>query len=127
MAAEQALPVEGHGIGLDDIDRRHVSEHVAQRADEPVIDLHGGDGRARLGERQGQRPQPGADLDDAIAGPDAGEVGDAAHRVRVGDEVLPEIAVGAPGPGWSSSSRTVGRECVISRRGDVAAPRHEAH
>ena len=53
-----------------------------------------------LGQRQRQRAEPGADLDHPVAGPDLGEPGDAAHGVRVGDEVLPEVASRAPGP-WA--------------------------
>ena len=46
---------------------------------------------AGLGQRQGQRAEAGADLDDAVTRADPGEVGDAPHGVGVGDEVLAEI------------------------------------
>ena len=47
---------------------------------------------AGLGQRERERPEPGADLDDVVAGADPCEFGDAPHGVRVGDEVLTEIA-----------------------------------
>ena len=69
-----------------------VGDDLAQHGDEAAVDLDGGDVGAGLGERQRQRAEAGADLDDVVAGADAGEVGDAAHGVGVGDEVLPEVA-----------------------------------
>ncbi len=47
-----------------------------------------------LGQGQRQRAEAGADLDDTIAGSDAGEAGDPAHGVGVGDEVLTQAAAG---------------------------------
>ena len=47
---------------------------------------------AGLGQRERQRTEAGADLDHAVAGADLGEAGDAPHGVRVGDEVLAEVA-----------------------------------
>ena len=40
----------------------------------------------------GQRAEPGADLHHPVARPDGRQAGDAADRVRVDDEVLPEGA-----------------------------------
>ena len=39
-----------------------------EHADEAAVDLDRGDRRARLGERQRQRAEPGADLDDMVTG-----------------------------------------------------------
>ena len=65
---------------------------------------------AGLGQRQRQRAEPGADLDDVVAGTDAGEAGDAPHRVGVGDEVLAEVA--------TRRQPVVGEELVDRRRAD---------
>ena len=46
-----------------------------------------------------ERAQSGADLDDVVARPDPGEVGDATDGVRIGDEVLPEIPARSETPG----------------------------
>ncbi len=50
---------------------------------------------AGLGECERERPEPGADLDHSVAGPDPGEGRDAADRVGVGDEVLAEVSAGS--------------------------------
>ena len=70
---------------------------------------------ARLGQGQGERPEPGADLDDPVAGADAGQAGDAAHGVGVGDEVLPEGAAGLQ-PVARRAARGPGRRGVRHRR-----------
>ena len=67
---------------------------------------------AGLGEGQRQRAEPGADLDDAVARPDAGQVGDAPHGVRVGDEVLPEVA---------ARGQAAARQQLAHRRARVAS------
>ena len=90
--AEHTVPVERHRVGLDDLHVRNARDEVAQRGGEPCVDLDGGDRRAGFGEGEGQRAEPGADLDDVVAGPDRGEVGDAPNSVGVGNEVLPEVA-----------------------------------
>ena len=91
-----------------------VGDDVAQRRDQPGVDLDRGDLGAGLDQRQRQRTQPGADLDHAVAGADASEGGDAAHGVRIGDEVLAELAPGG---------QTAGRQQVAHRRPRVG---HEA-
>jgi hypothetical protein len=58
-----------------------------------VVHLDREDPGARLGERDRQRPETGADLEDPIALPNAGIGHDRAGEVRVGEEVL------APDPG----------------------------
>jgi hypothetical protein len=42
---------------------------LAQQRHEVTVDLDRGDRGARLGQRQRERAEPGADLDHAIAGP----------------------------------------------------------
>ena len=98
-AGEQAVPVQRHGVGLDDGDAGSVGQHLAQRGGEATIDLdrrHEGTG---LGQGQRQRTEPGTDLDDPVARSDPGQVGDAPHGVRVDDEVLAEVAHAGPDPG----------------------------
>jgi hypothetical protein len=58
-----------------------------------VIHLDREDARSRLGERDRQGPETGADLHDPIAFPNAGIGHDRSREVRVGEEVL------APDPG----------------------------
>jgi hypothetical protein len=54
------------------------------------IDLVGDHPLTPLHERRGELPAPGADLDHKIVGFQLGRVGDAAHRDRIGQEVLGE-------------------------------------
>ena len=56
-----------------------------------MIDLDSGDARTDLGEPECQRAEARPDLDDPVASLDAGEAHNLAHRVRVDDEVLPEL------------------------------------
>ena len=71
-----------------------VGDDLAQHRHEPAVDLDRRHRRPGLGERQRQRAETGADLDHVVAGADAGQAGDAADGVRVGDEVLAEVAAG---------------------------------
>jgi len=66
-----------------------------QQRDETAVDFHRGDLRTGLDQRQGERTEPGPDLDDLCPGLDPRQPGDAADRVGVDDEVL---AQGAAGP-----------------------------
>ena len=65
--------------------------HGGQPLGEPVVDLDRRDARARLEDREGERPETGADLDDMIGCRDLGHVHDLAHGVRIDDEVLAEL------------------------------------
>ncbi len=76
--------VAGHHHGSDRLD------HVPQDGDQVVVRLDRQHQRARLGQRQGQGPEPRADLEDARPGAHSGQSGDAPDSVGVGDEVLPE-------------------------------------
>ena len=58
------------------------------------VDLDRHDPAATSEQRQGQRPEPGPDLDDHVVGADAGGAHDAAHGVGVDDEVLPALLGG---------------------------------
>ena len=60
-----------------------------------AVCLDGGDGRARLGQRQCERAQPRPHFDDAVTGPYPRQPGDAPHGVGVNDEVLAEGAAGS--------------------------------
>ena len=85
-------PVEAHGVAFDHLDVWSVSDDLAQDGHDPSIDLKRGHRGTGVGQGQRERAEPRTDLDDSVAGPDAGKVGDPAHGVRVGDEVLPQIA-----------------------------------
>ena len=108
VVAEEVRPVDGHRVGLDDRDPVELAHHVGERPHQAVVDLDRGDVGAGLGERQRERPEPGADLDDVVARADRGEVGDAPHGVRVGDEVLAEITARRQAR-LVNRSRTAGR------------------
>ena len=90
--ADHTIPVERHRVGFDDLHVRDALDDGAQRGGEPCVDLDRGHRRAGLGKREGQRPEPGTDLNDVVAGPYRGQVGDAPNGVGVGNEVLPEVA-----------------------------------
>jgi hypothetical protein len=92
VAGEQRAPVEVHGVGLDHGDRAPVRRELPEDGGQAAIDLHGDDARARLGQGQGERAEPGPDLHDAVAGPDASRARDAAHGVGVDHEVLTQVA-----------------------------------
>ena len=89
--AQQGVPVQAHGVGLDHGDPRRLHQRAQHRHQAPV-DLDRRHRGAGLGQGQGERPKTGTDLDDPVPRPHARQPGDAAHRVGVGDEVL------APGP-----------------------------
>ena len=91
VVAEQRAPVDLERIGFDHAHANRL-DHFAQHRHEAAVDLDGGDIRAGLRERERQRPEAGADLDHTITRTDLGKPGDAAHRVGVDDEVLPECA-----------------------------------
>ena len=89
---DDLIPIERHRVGFDDANVGNTLDNRAQRSGETRVDLYGRHGRAGFGEGQGQRSEPGTDLDDAITGTDRGAVGDAPNGVGVGHEVLPEVA-----------------------------------
>ena len=85
----------GQGVGLDDTDRPASSAPGPRAARAPGgVLLDGQDRRSGVGQRQGQRTEARPDLDHAVAGTDAGQPGDAHHRVGVGHEVLAERPAG---------------------------------
>ena len=102
-----ARPSRAHGVGLDHAHAGRSATTSRSTGARPRSTSTAVTVGAGLGQRQRQRAQPGADLDHAIAGTDAGQAGDAAHRVRVGHEVLAERAPGG---------QAVGRQQVAHRR-----------
>ena len=58
--------------------------------DEARVGFDREDVTARLGERDGERSEAAPDLQDAVAGTDAGVRDDRAREVGVGEEVLAE-------------------------------------
>ena len=93
-AVQQRGPVELAGVAGHDLGRRHgLAEHL----DQAVVELDRGDPRARLQQGEGERAQPGADLDDVVTGPDISQPRDAPDGVRIDDEVLTQpLARGEP-------------------------------
>ncbi len=89
---EQRPPVELHRIAVDDAHVVAIGHDLVEHRHEVVVDLDSDDAGTRLGEGECQRAHAGTDLHDVVAFADRGELGDAAHRVRVGDEVLTELA-----------------------------------
>jgi hypothetical protein len=81
-----------HGIRFDNCDICDVSDDVAQDAYQTAVDFNGGDRCPRVSEGQRERAQARADFDNVVARANTGKVGDAADRVWVRDEVLPQIA-----------------------------------
>jgi len=72
-------PVQGVGISLDDANSRGF-DPLAQQRHQMAIDLDGGDGSARLGQRKGEGPEAGPDLDDGVTGTDPGHPHDPPNR-----------------------------------------------
>ena len=66
------------------------ANHGLERRDERAIDLHRDDPSAGSSEGHGERAEPGAHLEDAIARADAGQLGDPSTQGRFDQEVLPE-------------------------------------
>ncbi len=82
-------------VGDLEPDVRVRLEHLAERRDDGPVELDREDLRPRRGERNGERSEARADLEDAIAPADLGEGGDPAGEVRVDEEVLTERGRGA--------------------------------
>jgi hypothetical protein len=80
---------------LDHVDVGDAVRHLAERGDQRPVELDRADVSAGRGERQRQRAQAGADLDDAIAWSRAGRRRDRARQVGVDQEVLTERLVGS--------------------------------
>ena len=94
--AEQRRPIEGEGVGLDHPHGVRL-EQLPEHGDQPAVELDRRDLCAGVGQGHRERTEAGTDLDDPVPRADAGEPGDTAHRVGVGDEVLAQGAAGAQG------------------------------
>jgi hypothetical protein len=92
VTGEQGVPVDVGGVGFDDAHVGKPADHLAQHRHEAAVDLHRGHHRAGLGERQRQRAEAGTDLDHPVARADLRKGRDLADGVRIGDEVLTEVA-----------------------------------
>ena len=69
---------------------RRAATVTGQQVGQPRVDLDGHDAGRRRQQPQGQRAQPGPDLEDDVVGPEAGGAHDPPDRVGVVQEVLPE-------------------------------------
>ena len=106
-----ASRVEAEGVAFDDPHPERL-DLVPEHRHQPAVDLDGGDRGARLRQRQRERAEPGADLDDAVARTDPGEPGDAPDGVRIDDEVLAERRRRAQPVGGRGARRRDARERV---------------
>jgi hypothetical protein len=64
---------------------------------EPAVELEREDLTSSIGQRDRQRPESRADLQDAVTRPDTRVRDDRARQVRIDEEVLPE-GLGRPDP-----------------------------
>ena len=92
-SASSAARSSVEGVALDHLHPGRL-DHRAQHRDQVAVGLHRHHPGPGLGQGQGQGPEAGPDLEHLVAGPDAGQAGDAADRVGVSDEVLPEGPAG---------------------------------
>jgi hypothetical protein len=90
LVAEELPPVGAHRVELLDVDVRIRRHDLAKRRRQTAVELHGQHVAPGLAERDGDRAEPGPDLDDAVTTAHAGVGDDRAGQIRVGDEVLPE-------------------------------------
>src|SRR5207253_2324042 len=77
-------------VALDDLDVRAVRQRLGQRADHAVVDLDGDDAGGPLGERPGQDPHAGPDLEHLVGWHEVGRREDLVEREGVDQEVLAE-------------------------------------
>jgi hypothetical protein len=89
---QQGGEVHSEGVADGKSNIATVRDDRLQDGRDPPVALERDDPRPVLEEGEGQRSQPGPDLEDPVAGAHAGEPGDAPSGVRVGEEVLPERA-----------------------------------
>ena len=78
-----------------DLAVRVFGDGVRQLSGQHWVDLHGGDPRAAIQQRQRQRAEAGADFEDVVVAVDSGCRNHTAHGVCVVDKVLAE---GLPRP-----------------------------
>ncbi len=95
--AERGGPVGPHRVGDVDPHVRVGADDLGERSRQPAVDLDREDLGPGLGERDGQGPEPGPDLHDAVPVLDPGVRHDGPSEVGVGEEVLaPDL--GRPDP-----------------------------
>ena len=93
---EQRRPVELEGVGLHDgRSRIGVRQDLVEDRQEVAVELDGSDLGSGLDQGEGERTQPGPDLDHVVTRLDAGQSHDPPDRVGVDDEVLTEGPAGA--------------------------------
>jgi hypothetical protein len=69
-------------------DPTEAGRHLFQRRDQRSVELDREDVGAGRRQGDGERAEPGADLDDPVTGPDAGVRDDRARQVGIDQEVL---------------------------------------
>ena len=94
-AFQQRVPVQAAGIRVHHRHRLAARiGHLPQQRHEAAVCLNSYHLGTGLGQRQRQRTQPCADLDDSVARADVRKPCDAADGVRIDHEVLTEAAAG---------------------------------
>ena len=95
VVAERLGPVEPHRVGLQHADGRPVPRHLLERGHEGPVELDGEHVGAGVGDRDGERAEPGPDLHHSVARRHTGVGDDRAREVRIDQEVLAERLRGA--------------------------------
>ena len=88
--SEQRGPVGAHRVGLDDPDLQERADDLLERPGDPAVGLDRQDRAPAAASATVSQAQARADLEDALAGRDAGVGDDRAGEVRVGEEMLAE-------------------------------------
>jgi hypothetical protein len=81
-----------HRIAVYDLHVVTCSDILAQHLDETVVDLDCGHACASLGECEGERAEPGANLEHVVTIANSSQRGDASDSLGFDDEVLAEHA-----------------------------------
>src|SRR5437879_2666684 len=85
-----SLQVVPEDVSLHDLHAAMTSDNLAQRFDHRPVELHRHDPPAELGQSDGERTHPGADLENLIVAVDTGCLRDVVAKNRVDQEVLAE-------------------------------------
>ncbi len=95
-AAQRAVPVQRERVMFDDRDGRGANSFndLPEHGNQVAIEFDGNDCRIGLSQRQRQRTESGADLDNMITGTDAGKADDLVDRSGITEKVLAQRPAG---------------------------------
>ena len=94
MGAERHVPIDGHRVGVHDLDAGVGGDRLAEGSHQAPVELHREHPRPRRRQGDGEGAEAGADLEYAIAGRDARIRDDGSGQVGVREEVLTQRAGG---------------------------------